>query len=107
MKSMKKQLKIGCCKSTPATLIIPLFVTLSPESWQLSRDENKDKNFSKEEPDPSPQTLKLFAEDYIATRKKLPSSKTACHHLINFTSCWQRKTCRTLPREVKKDVLNV
>ncbi|ODM21326.1 hypothetical protein SI65_02169 [Aspergillus cristatus] len=41
--------------------------------WHLSRNENHEKNFSKDEPDPSPQTLKLFAESYIATRKDIPS----------------------------------
>lgn len=73
--------------------------------WRLSRNESKEMNFSKEEPDPSPQTLKLFAESYIATQKNLPSQKSTCHNLTSFTSCWERKTSRKLPLDVKKDAL--
>lgn len=76
-------------------------------SWRLSRNETKEKNFSKNEPDPTPQILKLFAEDYIVTRKKLPCPKSACHNFTCFTSLWERETLRTLPKEVKNDVLNV
>ncbi|KAJ5439290.1 uncharacterized protein N7458_010288 [Penicillium daleae] len=50
--------------------------------------------------------LKSFAEDYIATRKTLPSQKSACQNLINFTSRWERETYRSLPKHVKDDVLN-
>ncbi|KAJ5465460.1 hypothetical protein N7530_009247 [Penicillium desertorum] len=50
--------------------------------------------------------LKSFAEDYIATRKKLPSQKSACLNFINFTSRWERETPRSLPGPVKEDVLN-
>lgn len=39
-------------------------------SWRLSRKEATNANFSKNEPDPTPQLLKSFVEDYIATRKK-------------------------------------
>ncbi|KAJ5289563.1 uncharacterized protein N7443_009816 [Penicillium atrosanguineum] len=53
--------------------------------WRLSRNEAKDANFSENEPNPTPQLLKLFAEDYVATRKKVPSQKIACHNLISFT----------------------
>ncbi|KAG2010923.1 hypothetical protein GB937_007467 [Aspergillus fischeri] len=35
--------------------------------WRLSRKESGTKNFSKDEPDPSPQILKLFVEFYITT----------------------------------------
>ncbi|KAI9040418.1 uncharacterized protein KD926_008241 [Aspergillus affinis] len=76
------------------------------ELWRLSRNESKEKNFSHDEPDPTPQILKSFAEDYIATRKKIPSQKSACHNLTSFTSLWERETSRTLPLHVKKDVLN-
>ncbi|KAJ5302313.1 hypothetical protein N7508_007176 [Penicillium antarcticum] len=74
--------------------------------WRLSRNEAADANFSKDEPDPTPQILKSFAEDYVATRKNLPSQKTACLNLISFTSRWERETSRSLPREIKDDVLN-
>jgi hypothetical protein len=76
--------------------------------WRLSRNESATTNFSKDEPDPSPQILKLFAEEFIVTRKRgLPSQKTACHNFTSFTSKWERETSRTLPRQVKDDVLNV
>ncbi|KAF4155474.1 hypothetical protein CNMCM6069_007995 [Aspergillus lentulus] len=75
--------------------------------WRLSRNESATTNFSKDEPDPSPQILKLFAEEFIVTRKRgLPSQKTACHNFTSFTSKWERETSRTLPRQVKDDVLN-
>lgn len=61
----------------------------------------------KDEPAPSPQILKSFAEDFITTRTKLPSQKTACDHFINFTSYWERTTVRKLDKTVKDDVLNV
>ncbi|KAK5800942.1 hypothetical protein VI817_003154 [Penicillium citrinum] len=38
---------------------------------RLSRNKAANTNFSKEEPDSIPQLLKSFAEDYIATKKKL------------------------------------
>ncbi|KAJ6127624.1 hypothetical protein N7523_003236 [Penicillium sp. IBT 18751x] len=74
--------------------------------WRLSRNEAAYANFSKDEPDPTPQLFKSFAEDYIATRKTLPSQKTACSNLINFTSRWERENSRSLPKEIKQDVLN-
>ncbi|KAH2457205.1 hypothetical protein KXW63_002869 [Aspergillus fumigatus] len=75
--------------------------------WRLSRNESATTNFSKDEPDPSPQILKLFAEEFIATRKRgVPSQKTTCHNFTSFTSKWERETSRTLPRHVKDDVLN-
>ncbi|TQB76439.1 hypothetical protein MPDQ_007846 [Monascus purpureus] len=74
--------------------------------WRLSRKESGTKNFSKDEPDPSPQILKLFVEFYIATRRKVPSQKTAIHVFTNFASRWERETSRSLPMEVKNDVRN-
>ncbi|KAA8644962.1 uncharacterized protein ATNIH1004_009173 [Aspergillus tanneri] len=73
--------------------------------WRLSRNESREKNFSKDEPDPSPQILKSFAEYYIATRRKLPSRKSACHNLTSFTSRWERETSRTLPLDYIRNVL--
>jgi hypothetical protein len=75
--------------------------------WRLSRNEAINANFSKNEPDPTPEILKSFAEDYIATRKKIPSQKSASQNLTNFTSRWERETFRPLPRHIKDDVLNV
>ncbi|KAJ5675025.1 uncharacterized protein N7477_004959 [Penicillium maclennaniae] len=75
--------------------------------WRLSRGEPGDTERMKEEPMPTPQTMKLFAENYIVTRKKdLPSTETVCGHFINFTSFWERTTSKEIPMEVKKDVLN-
>lgn len=81
--------------------------SLTSIRWRLSRNEAKDAHLSKDEPNPTPQLLKLFAEDYIVTRKKLPSQKSACHNLISFTSKWERETSRSLPDAIKRDVLNV
>lgn len=61
----------------------------------------------KYKPVPSPQLLKLFVEDFLVTRKNLPSTKSVCDQFISFTSYWERATCRTLSNAVKKDVLNV
>ncbi|KAJ5639155.1 uncharacterized protein N7484_007017 [Penicillium longicatenatum] len=74
--------------------------------WRLSRNEPVQKNFSKDEPDPTPQQLKLFAEHYITTRRELPSKKTTCGSLISLISHWERTTYRSLDRKVKTDVLN-
>ncbi|KAJ5235461.1 uncharacterized protein N7469_004629 [Penicillium citrinum] len=90
----------------PATLRNYENTALNWALWRLSRNEAANANFSKEEPDPNPQLLKSFAEDYIATRKKLPSQKSACLNFINFTSRWERETTRSLPGPVKEDVLN-
>ncbi|KAJ5600685.1 hypothetical protein N7450_001752 [Penicillium hetheringtonii] len=90
----------------PATLRNYENTALNWTLWRLSCNEAANANFSREEPDPTPQLLKSFAEYYIATRKKLPSQKSACLNFINFTSRWERETCRTLPGPVKEDVLN-
>ncbi|KAJ5389764.1 uncharacterized protein N7496_000832 [Penicillium cataractarum] len=97
-----------CLKQlTPATLQKYEDTVKNWALWRLSRNETIDANFSKNEPDPTPEILKSFAEDYIATRKKIPSQQSACQNLINFTSRWERETLRSLPRHVKDDVLNV
>ncbi|CAI7595632.1 unnamed protein product [Penicillium viridicatum] len=75
-------------------------------SFKLSRKESGDLSAMKDEPAPSPQILKSFAEDFITTRTKLPSQKTACDHFINFTSYWERTAVRKLDKTVKDDVLN-
>ncbi|BCR90176.1 hypothetical protein ACHE_60062S, partial [Aspergillus chevalieri] len=75
--------------------------------WRLSRDENESKNSAKEEPDPSAQTLKLFAEDFVATRKQIPSQYSVRHTISCFVAEWERKTGRTHPKHLKNDVYNV
>jgi hypothetical protein len=74
--------------------------------WKLSRDESTDSDFSNL-PDPTPQLLKLFAEFYIVTRKKVPGQKAVCNLFTSFTSRWERETSRTLSDDIKQDVLNV
>ncbi|KAJ5713927.1 uncharacterized protein N7483_011108 [Penicillium malachiteum] len=90
----------------PATLQNYENTALNWALWRLSRNEAANANFTKEEPDPTPQLLKSFAEYFIATRKDLPSQKTACQNFINFTSRWERETSRSLPSQVKDDVMN-
>ncbi|KAJ5813677.1 uncharacterized protein N7503_000427 [Penicillium pulvis] len=90
----------------PATLRKYEDAALNWALWRLSRNEATNANFSKDEPDPTPNLLKLFVEDYIATRRKLPCEKSACLNFINFTSRWERETSRSLPDTVKQDVLN-
>ncbi|KAJ5193152.1 hypothetical protein N7449_009294 [Penicillium cf. viridicatum] len=75
--------------------------------FKLSRKELGDLSGMKDEPVPSPQILKSFAEYFITTRTNLPSQKTACDHFINFTLYWERTTVRKLDKTVKDDVLNV
>ncbi|KAF7590037.1 hypothetical protein BBP40_003426 [Aspergillus hancockii] len=74
--------------------------------WRLSRSEPKDANLTREDPDPTPQQLKLFAESYVVSRKTKPSQKSACNNFTCFTTKWERGTSRTLPLGLKKDVLN-
>lgn len=76
-------------------------------SWRLSRNEPESKNFAKEEPDPSAQTLKLFAEDFVVTRKDIPSQYSVRHKISCFVAEWERKTGRTLPKNLKNDIYNV
>ncbi|KAJ5714395.1 uncharacterized protein N7483_011576 [Penicillium malachiteum] len=83
----------------PATLQNYENTALNWILWRLSRNEAANANFGKEEPDPTPQLLKSFAEYFIATRKDLPSQKTACQNFINFTSRWERETSRSLPNQ--------
>ncbi|KAJ5415015.1 hypothetical protein N7509_000113, partial [Penicillium cosmopolitanum] len=52
--------------------------------WGLSLNEANNANFSKEEPDPTPQLLKSFAEDYIATRKKTALAEICMSKLHQF-----------------------
>ena len=59
-----------------------------------------------DEPAPTPQLLKLFAESFIATKEKMPSCQSVCDQFISFTFYWERITNQTLPDAVKKDVLN-
>lgn len=61
-------------------------------SWQLSQNEPESKSFAKEEPDPSAQTLKLFAGDFVVTHKDLPSQSTVRHSISCFVVEWERKT---------------
>lgn len=83
------------------------FKALTAARWRLSRNEPPNANFSKDDPDLSPQLLKLFVEDYIVTREHTPTQKTVCSILICFVSRWERETSRSLPEAVKEDVLNV
>lgn len=76
-------------------------------SWQLSQNEPESKSFAKEEPDPSAQTLKLFAGDFVVTHKDLPSQSTVRHSISCFVVEWERKTGWTLPKYLKSDVYNV
>ncbi|KAJ8189548.1 hypothetical protein LV163_001835 [Aspergillus fumigatus] len=103
----KKENVISFPRLAPATSEKYDQAALQWALWRLSRKESGTKNFSKDEPDPSPQILKLFVEFYIATRKRnVPSQKTVCCFFTSFTSRWERETSRSLPMEVKKDVLN-
>lgn len=52
MKSMIKQLKIGCCNSTPDMLVIPLFVTLSPCKLATFTQLEQGKEFRQERTQP-------------------------------------------------------
>ncbi|OQD68819.1 hypothetical protein PENDEC_c030G03960 [Penicillium decumbens] len=74
--------------------------------WRLSRNEATDANFSKDEPDPTPQQLKLFAEFVITSSKTFPSQQTACHKLTIFTSKWERETSRSLRIQVTIWIFN-
>lgn len=82
-------------------------VILIVRRWRFSCNQSTDSNSSKNELDPTSQFLKLFAEEYIATCKILPSQISTCDNLISFTSKWQRGTYRSIPDEVKEDVLSV
>ncbi|CAG8151922.1 unnamed protein product [Penicillium nalgiovense] len=73
--------------------------------WRISRNESTDPNFPNL-PVPTPELLKLFAEFYIKSCKKVPSQQSACNHFTSFTSKWERETSQSLPKEVKDDVLN-
>ncbi|KAJ5091808.1 hypothetical protein NUU61_006678 [Penicillium alfredii] len=75
--------------------------------WRVSRNEATDANFSKDDPDPTPQQLKLIAEFVITSYKTFPSQQTAFHKFTSFISKWERKTSRSLPEEIKHHVLNV
>lgn len=74
----------------------------------LSQNEPVDRYFTKEQPDPPVQILKLYSEAFITLRKgELPSQQTVCSNLSCFIAEWQQKTCRKLPATVKDDLYNV
>lgn len=73
----------------------------------LSWGEPESKDFAKGEPDPSAQTLKLSVEDYIVTQRDTPSQYSVCHLISCFSSVWERKAGRRLPKNLKDDVYNV
>ncbi|KAJ6163958.1 hypothetical protein N7470_002630 [Penicillium chermesinum] len=52
----------------------------------LSCNEAATANFSKKDPDPSPQLLKSFTEYYIITRENFPSQKSAYLNFSNFVA---------------------
>ncbi|KAF4201971.1 hypothetical protein CNMCM8927_000885 [Aspergillus lentulus] len=75
--------------------------------WMLSQNEPGDRYFTKEQPDPPIQILKLYSEAFITLRKGgLPTQQTVCSNLSCFIAEWQQKTCRKLPDTVKKDLYN-
>jgi hypothetical protein len=74
----------------------------------LSQNEPGDRYFTKEQPDPPVQILKLYSEAFITLRKgDLPTQQTVCSNLSCFIAEWQQKTCRKLPDTVKNDLSNV
>ncbi|KGY15418.1 hypothetical protein PABG_11725 [Paracoccidioides brasiliensis Pb03] len=59
----------------------------------LLRHEPAHKYFDKNEPGPTSQTLKLFAESLIAYHATLPSLESVCDFFTTFhSSKWERKT---------------
>ncbi|KAJ5932825.1 hypothetical protein N7516_007314, partial [Penicillium verrucosum] len=90
----------------PATLEKYDYVVSNWALWRISRNESTDPDFPNL-PVPTPERLKLFAEFYIKSCKKIPSQRTACGYFTSFTSKWERETSRSLSKEVKDDVLNL
>ncbi|KAH1736917.1 hypothetical protein KXV51_002696 [Aspergillus fumigatus] len=75
--------------------------------WMLSQNEPADRYFTKEQPDPPVQILKLYSEAFITLREgELPAQQTVRSNLSGFISEWQQKTCRKLPDTVRKDLYN-
>ncbi|KAJ9483843.1 hypothetical protein VN97_g9548 [Penicillium thymicola] len=89
----------------PATLEKYDYAVNSWALWRISRNESTNPDFPNL-PIPTPERLKLFAEFYIKSCKKVPSQRSACGHFTSFTSKWERETSRSLSKEVKDDVLN-
>ncbi|KAJ5138867.1 uncharacterized protein N7515_003715 [Penicillium bovifimosum] len=89
----------------PATLEKYDYAVSNWALWRISRNESTDPDFPNL-PVPTPELLKLLAEFYIKSCKRIPSQTSACGHFTSFTSKWERETSRSLPREVKNDVLN-
>lgn len=76
--------------------------------WMLSQNEPENRYFTKQDPDPPNQILKLFCESFIVLREgDLPSQDTVCQNLSCFIAEWERETYRKLPDHVKDDVYNV
>lgn len=74
----------------------------------LSQNEPENRYFTKQDPDPPNQILKLFCESFIVLREgDLPSQDTVCQNLSCFIAEWERETYRKLPDHVKDDVYNV
>ncbi|KGM92502.1 uncharacterized protein PADG_11325 [Paracoccidioides brasiliensis Pb18] len=61
--------------------------------WRLLHHEPAHKYFDKNEPGPTSQTLKLFAESLIAYHATLLSLESVCDFFTTFhSSKWERKT---------------
>ncbi|KAJ5857853.1 hypothetical protein N7455_008747 [Penicillium solitum] len=86
----------------PTTLEKYDYAFLIISRWRISRNESIDPDFPNL-PVPTPERLKLFAEFYIKSCKKLPSQRSAYGHFTSFTSKWERETSRSLSKEVKDD----
>ncbi|KAM0107297.1 hypothetical protein ACP6JB_007115 [Aspergillus fumigatus] len=75
--------------------------------WMMTQGEPEDRYFSKVEPDPPSQILKLFSESFICLREgDLPSQHSVDYNLSCFIAEWERKTSRVIPKSVKSDVYN-
>jgi hypothetical protein len=74
----------------------------------MTQNEPEDRYFSKLEPDPPSQILKLFSESFICLREgDIPSQHSVDYNLSCFIAEWERKTGRVIPKSIKSDVYNV
>lgn len=70
----------------------------------LGNNEPEDKYFTKEEPDPPPQTLKLFVEYFIARSRETPLQSTVLYTFSCLLSEWEKETLHIFPESIKNDI---
>jgi hypothetical protein len=74
----------------------------------MTQNESKDRYFSKLEPDPPSQILKLFSKSFICLREgDVSSQHSVDYNLSCFIAEWERKTGRVIPKSIKSDVYNI